>query len=356
VYQLVAVAGIIATNPLHCGDEMTDQTTIVSYHRPVLPIVPADILHRFHVAELADTRFACCARLLQSIWRERRELAMGRHRPVNGAPRKLGSRLAPAVARTGVNFLAADIAKCVRREAAYREVGALIEEERLWGNLLSSQALTFNLFARAKLDLDFAARLCRQLVPNLIERVIWVAFEHSPGRGDPQMLGDYTAFDLLIVGVGAASEPVFLAVEVKYSESLRQQPRRQAGRYRELTRAYALHANPESDALFAEPLAQLTAEHLLSAIIKERMGPEARGAFLTIAPADNRDAWHGIERYRQTLAAEPNGVPFISLTLEAAIEAVRGAGDGDLADRLGERYTDFAPVHAVIEDWEPHVA
>ena len=280
---------------------------------------------------------------------------MGRHRSANGAARKLGSRLAPAVARTGANFLAADIAKCVRREAAYREIGALIEEDRLWGNLLSSQALTFNLFARAKLDRDFAARLCRELVPNLIERVAWVAFEHSPGRGDPQMLSDYTAFDLFIMGAGAAGEPTFLAIEVKYSESLRQQPRRQASRYRELTRAYALHANPESDVLFAEPLAQLTAEHLLSAIIKEKLGPEARGTFLTIAPADNRDAWHGIERYRQTLTAEPPGVPFISLTLETAIEAVRDAGDADLADRLRERYTDFAPVHAVIEDWEPFV-
>jgi hypothetical protein len=38
-------------------------------------------------------------------------------------------------------------AHTARREAAYREVGALIDQERLATNLLSSMPLTFNLLA-----------------------------------------------------------------------------------------------------------------------------------------------------------------------------------------------------------------
>src|SRR4051812_23495530 len=106
-----------------------------------LPIVPADILKRFNVNEPYDTRFARGARLLQSIWRERRGLPAGKIKPAKGRRRLLGSRLTPEVARTGINFLSPEIAKLVRREAAYREYGAFIEEDRLWGNLLSSQPL-----------------------------------------------------------------------------------------------------------------------------------------------------------------------------------------------------------------------
>ena len=320
-----------------------------------LPIVPADVLQRFHVAEPMDTRFTGCARLLQSLWRERRELAMGRYQPTNGKARKLGSRLAPTVARSGANFLAADIAKCVRREAAYREIGALIDEARLWGNLLSSQALTFNLFARAKLDLEYATRLCRAMVPDLIDSVLWVAIEHSPGRSNPNYIGDRTAFDLFIMGVASDGTAAFLAIEVKYAEQFRQQVRTRSVRYGELGRKYSMHVDPTHAAITVEPLAQFMAEHLLSAVIRERLGSEAKGAFLVAAPAQNREAWAAIKEYQQELVSAPI-VPFVALTLERTIEAIRDAGDAELAQRLHERYTDFNPVHSLIDDWEPFVA
>lgn len=44
-----------------------------------LPLVPRDILRRFHVDEVCDSRFAASARLLQSIWREQQGLEIGRH-------------------------------------------------------------------------------------------------------------------------------------------------------------------------------------------------------------------------------------------------------------------------------------
>lgn len=332
---------------------MHDKTETYPKSEVPIPIVPEDISKRFHVSGIVDTRFAGCARLLQSVWRERHGFEMGRHKPKGGKPRKLGSLLDPALARTGVNFLAPDIAKLVRREVAYREIGALIDERRLWTNLLSSQTLTFNLLARAKLDLGLASRLFRQLLPDLMETVDEITFEHSPGRGDPNYLGDYTAFDAFVTGWGPNGEPTFVAIEVKYSESMRQPGRSEKERYRELTRAFALHIDPEAPSLLAEPLAQLTAEHVLAAVIRHRMGPEARGAFLTIAPALNRDAWNALDLYRTTLTYEPKGVAFVPATLEAVIAAIRAAGDEVSATRLTERYTDFGPVHALIEEWEP---
>ena len=149
-----------------------------------IPIVPADILDRFHVNEPYDTRFASGARLLQSIWRERQGLPVGKIKPERGRRRSLGSRLTPEVARNGANFLTPEIAKLVRREAAYREYGAFIEEERLWGNLLSSQPLTFNLFGRAKLDRSLGSKLFRAVLPDFVALHETIRFETSPGRGD----------------------------------------------------------------------------------------------------------------------------------------------------------------------------
>src|SRR3954462_12124409 len=144
-----------------------------------LPLIPEPVLRRHRVFEPSDTRFRACARLLQALWREQHQLPIGTHvspdgtrrklgsrlSPAPRAPprRKLGSRLSPAAGRSGANFLTPAVAALTRREVAYREVGALIREERLWTNLLSSEPLTFNLFGPLRLDLTLASRVLRLL-------------------------------------------------------------------------------------------------------------------------------------------------------------------------------------------------
>ncbi|MFG1295789.1 PGN_0703 family putative restriction endonuclease [Xanthobacter variabilis] len=330
---------------------MSDNT--YGYENSLLPIVPREILQHYHVNELDDTRFASCARLLQSIWRESRGLAPGWHRSRDGRQRILGSRLDPDDARRGRNLLTPDIARLTRRATAYREIGAFIEEQRLWENLLSSQPLTFNLFARCQTAPDHGLALFNHLFPGFFGEVRKLAFEHSPGRGDPTYLGDYTAFDLFVSGLAPDGSPAFIAIEMKYSEAMRQPGRSSTARYRELTRTCALHLDPEAPGLLADPLVQLTAEHLLAALIRERLGPGARAIFVVIAPAGNRDVWNAVDLYRTMLADRTDSVPFMALTLEAVIAAIGETGDPDLAARLHERYTDFTPVHRLIEDWEP---
>jgi hypothetical protein len=83
----------------------------------------------------------------------------------DGKRRKLGSRISELAGRGGGNFLTSEIAHTARREAAYRESGALIDAERLATNLLSSMPLTFNLLAPWGHSLERASSYLIELLP-----------------------------------------------------------------------------------------------------------------------------------------------------------------------------------------------
>jgi hypothetical protein len=58
-------------------------------------------------------------------------VARRRGLPIDGKRRKLGSRISEAAGKGGGNFLTPEIAHIAPRETAYREIGALIDAERL---------------------------------------------------------------------------------------------------------------------------------------------------------------------------------------------------------------------------------
>jgi hypothetical protein len=163
-----------------------------------LPLIPAGILKTHKVNEPGDIRFKAAARLLQTLWREHRGLPIGTHRTSAGKRRKMGSRLDVEQAKQGGNFLSPAIAKLAFRESVYREVGAVIEQERLWTNMLSSQPLCFNLFGGLKLDPGKAIRFFQHLFPDYVASIEGIYFEHSPGRGDSAFTEDNTAFDVFV--------------------------------------------------------------------------------------------------------------------------------------------------------------
>ena len=187
---------------------MSDNT--YGYENSHLHIVSRDILRRHHVNEPGDTRFASCARLLQSIWRREPRLGTGLASEPGRTPahprQPPRSRRRPPGAATSSP---PDIARLTRRATAYREIGAFIEEQRLWENLLSSQPLTFNLFAHCQTAPDHGLALFNHLFPGFFGQVGKFAFEHSPGRGDPTYLGDYTALYQRALGL---THGVFSAV------------------------------------------------------------------------------------------------------------------------------------------------
>jgi hypothetical protein len=135
-----------------------------------IPLLPASLLRQHHCGEPNDTRFRSVARLRQ-LWREENGYACGRYTHPDGRTCRLGSMVSARVGQRGVNLIDTSLIPLVQHEIAYREVGAVIQTERLWNNLLTSQALTFNLFGPFKQRPALATTVMRRLVPDLVGEV-----------------------------------------------------------------------------------------------------------------------------------------------------------------------------------------
>lgn len=311
---------------------------------PFVPLLPEELLRKHHVHEPMDHRFRSAARLLQAMWREDRELPIG-HYWTGGRRKKLGSRISAAAARAGANFMAPAIAALVRRELAYREPAAMIDEARLYANLLSSMPLAFNLFGLLKLDLAFASRVLGELFPDLAgAQVRAVLFEHSPGRGNPALTGDHSAFDVLLRYETPAGNKGFVAIEMKYSESCQEPVPSIRPRYDDLAEVSGLFVEPRKQALRANPCQQLFREHLLAQAMLMR-GDYDEGRFIVIAPQLNTLITAAVAGYQVELKSAGEGqVGFAGITLEDSIVALAMAGEEEYATRLYRRYCDFQLV------------
>ena len=318
---------------------------IPNSRRRTVPIVPEAILKRHHVHEASDTRFKAAARLLQSLWRDQHGYPVGRQDDdTRGRGRKLGSRLTPTTAQSGANFITPEIAALVRREVAYREISAVMDTKRLYGNLLSSQALTFNMLGILKLDLKVANRVFQQMFPNLVAEVEDIWFEHSPGRGDKAFTGDHTAFDALICCLTPTGARGFIAIEVKYSEEASSPSPNITEQLDLLSLQEAFHRDSESNELRLGRLQQLWREHLL-AVSMVRGGLYGQGVFLVVAPSQNHGCQKMIASYRRELIEGGSpAVAFESVTTEVFVDAIEQAGAQKEATALRERYVDFSPV------------
>jgi hypothetical protein len=153
-----------------------------------LPLIPTNVLKKHRVHEPLDTRFRSAARLLRALWREDRDLPIGDYVGEDGKRRKLGSRISEAARRGGGNFLTPEIAHVARRETAYREIGALIDAERLATNLLSSMPFTFNLLAPLGALPRTRLGLSDRVLPAFTGAARQLLFEHSPGRGNSKFI------------------------------------------------------------------------------------------------------------------------------------------------------------------------
>ena len=317
---------------------------------PIIPLVPEEVLKQHHVFIPTDLRFRAAARLLQGLWREDRDLPLGTYVDAEDKRTRLGSRITEAAGRAGGNFLTPDIAQVVRRELIYREIGAMIDEDRLKTNLLSSMPLCFNLFVPLKLDLRAADRFVAELFPNLISEVTHIYFESSPGRGNPRFTADYSAFDVVILGLSDTGKRVFIAIEVKYSEAgFEPMPTRIHPRHLDLVASSGIFAEPEDPALFTNPLQQLVREHNLAQSILDA-GLAEHGVFLLIGPAFNHLATGMAETYAKGLNPPvPHRVAFVHITLERIIEGIAAAGLVDHARALHRRYCDWHLVDGEIE-------
>lgn len=316
--------------------------------RKRLPLIPKHILKAQKVHEPADHRFMSAARLLQSLWREERNLPIGSYRNLKGQKKRLGSRLGLDSGKKGMNFLTPEIAELVYKEYVYQEIGAFIDEERLWTNLLSSQPLCFNLFGMLKLDDGKANRFFRYLFPDYVESVEGIYFEHSPARGNPDYTDDFTAFDVLVECTTPKGKSGHIAIEVKYSESMTEPLAQLRPRYDELSRQSGLYRDADAKALRENPLQQLWREHMLSRVMVQNERYET-GLFILLYPMQNHLCERAAQRYQKHLISDdPAESGFKTVILEDCIAAYQNMGELDMAHALYGRYLDFERVEDVI--------
>jgi hypothetical protein len=307
-------------------------------------------LARYQVAEPTDgTGFRRKARLMASLWREANGLTAGSHRvhrqDGTTVSRVLGSRLELDQAKaTGANFLTPTILQQVTDRLARPEAHELIQQERLWADLLSSQPMCFNLFGELTADLELATSAAQAWWPNRVEQVTELRFEWSPGRRDRRYLDNRTAFDAVFMHTTPDGRRGFIGVETKYHERAarpeRLRPDRLA-RYAEVTERSGTFPPGWREALAQTSLQQIWLDHLLALSMLHKWDT---GLFVLVYPAANTSIASVANRYATALR---HATTFEHRTLEEMVEQLRAATNANWVAAFKDRYLDFEKLRAV---------
>lgn len=329
---------------------VTSTTSLLPTQLSRTPLIPEAVLKRHGAYCTIDTRFRAAARLLQCLWLRDHDIPTASSQnptSTNGAA-TFGSILSAEAANAGRNFLSPATHRLALQEWLLCEEDAAIDEERLFGNALSSMPMAFNLFAPMALDLKLATAVFRALLPGFVQSVDRIQFEHSPGRRDERLLADRTAFDLAVHVTTLEGERGTVFIEVKFSELMTGPAARMRDRYNEASREVRLYDNPDSLILRSPPIEQLWREGMMAQLAVDN-GVTSHAIFMAIGPQLNRRVQGVFRVYQGELISadqrEPKRVPFVPLTLESVIEAIAAAGATDFAHALWHRYCDFDRVY-----------
>lgn len=273
------------------------------------------------------TEFRHRLRLHQARWREANGHPIGSQpiapRPEAGPGRPVGSRLPLAYAReTGANFLTAEALEAAKLRTSFIEPHQSFDHQRLWADLLSSEALTFNLFGGLAADLKRADRAVHTWWPDAPGTVRDVRFAHSPGRFDPAYLNSLRAFDVaLVLDLGDGANGM-LAVDVTYHEWAKPEIPKPSNmsRYVEVAERSGLFQRGALDVVKGRSgLCVMWLEHLLLlSMLQHESGAWGWGRYVVVHPAGNLDFAEACARYRELLV---DGSTFASMTLEDLLDA-----------------------------------
>ncbi len=279
------------------------------------------------------TAFRRRYRLHQARWRERHGHPIG-SQPIapQGKPsRPVGSRLPLDYAReSGASFVTPGALAAVRQRTSVVEPNQSVDHQRIWADLLWSQALAFNLFGDLAADLDLAGRAAHTWWPDVPGKVTALRFAHSPGWLDSAYLNSLRAFDAAFVLEGG-----IVAVDVKYHERAKAEIPRPENltRYVDVARKSGAFADGAIDAVKGKSdLAVIWLEHLLlHSMLQHESGTWRWGRYVIVHPAANSDVVDISGRYRQLLADDST---FATMTLEELLDS----GVVPAAETLRERY------------------
>lgn len=271
------------------------------------------------------TDFRRWTRLHQARWRASHGHPIGTQPIVpnpGAAARPVGSRVPLDVGReTGTNFVTPAALAAARARVAVIEPNQSLDHQRLWADLLSSQALAFNLFGALWADRELASRAVRGWFPDAPGPVADVRFAHSPGRLDPSYLNSLRAFATAFVLRDGDRSQGIVAVDVRYHERNKAETPRPENlvRYADVARRSGAFAPGAADLLQRRgDLCVMWLEHLLMLSMLQHVSGSWRwGRYVVVHPAGNADLVDACERYRALLADDST---FVTLTLEAVLD------------------------------------
>ena len=271
------------------------------------------------------TEFRRSLRYHQAMWREAKGHPIGSH-PIRPRPgvslRLVGSNLPLEYAKeTGANFLNGAALEAAKARTSFIEREQSFDHQGLWADLLSSAAMTFNLFGDMAADTGLADRAVHAWWPDTPGTVSDVRFAHSPGRLDPAYLGNLSDFDVAFILDLDDGTNGIVALNVNYHQvTQRHEPKPQRlPRYLEIAERAkifspdALHGFNRSDLLV------MWLRHLLVlSMVQHPSRAWTWGRMVVVHPAGNLNYVDACDRYRSLLV---DGTTFASQTLEALLDS-----------------------------------
>ncbi|HSO49669.1 MAG TPA: hypothetical protein VLS86_03915 [Acidimicrobiia bacterium] len=290
-------------------------------------------LEAAHCWEAADrvrrpemTEFRRRLRYRQAQWREAKGHPIGTQPmvPKPGGPMRLvGSRVPLDYAReTGANFLTPTALEAARERTSIKEREQSFDRQGLWADLLSSAAMSFNLFGDLAADIGLADLAVHTWWPDVPGRVSEVRFAHSPGCLDLAYIGNLSAFDVAFVLDLDDGTKGILGLITKYHEWTKPETPKPENLWRYLevaTRSGSFLAGATDGVSGRSDLWEPWLTHLLLlSMLQHPEGTWSWGRCVFVHPADNSDFADACARYRGLLADQST---FSSLTIEELLAA-----------------------------------
>lgn len=254
----------------------------------------------------ASTAWKRTARLRQADWREARNLPIGTqpHGDPQGTP--VGSRIELSFAKeSGANFLTPGARRAAEARLEAPEPNQMLDDKRLWADLLSSMPLCFNLFGDLAVDGAAAGRAVQAWWPVAPRGDVKVRLEHSPGRRDPTFLGNRSAFDAAFEIVQPDGRHGIVGVETKYHEHAKAEAKPEGAaraRYLEVAERAGIFVDGWHDEVLGKPLQQIWLDHLLVlSMLQHPSGRWTWGRFVLVYPSENPSFAAAADRYRALL-------------------------------------------------------
>ena len=263
-----------------------------------------------------------------------------------------GSKLPPAAAEAGANFLSDKVRAAVDGRLGYHEDHETLGRTRLREDLLSSMPMCFNLFGELVDDPERARAAADLLLPGAKRGPVDVRFEWSPERRSSRYTNDRTAFDVALL-IGSADGPrAFVGIETKYHEHATREPTPKPSarpRHEEQTRFLVGLTNEVGvfkpgweDQVLETDLRQLWRDHLLALAMRRR--PEwSQGCYLLAYPSRNTSFAAAAQRYRALLV--DGDATFRAVTVDDLVRE-RFLHDSGTAAAFEARYLWWLTEHA----------